>query len=62
MAAWFRRANTTNSRSIDSSTTPISARPYVPSSSNGDVEAMMIDMLINEIQMHISRLEDEQVS
>lgn len=64
MTAWFR-SNTVNSRSIDngSLSTPRSARPYIPSGDiNGNVEAMMIDMLINEIQMHISRLEDEHVS
>jgi hypothetical protein len=60
MAAWFR-SNTMNSRSIDSSTTPRSARPYIPSDVNGNVEAMMIDMMINEIQTHISRVEDEHV-
>lgn len=59
MAAWFRRSNTT--RSADNSITPHSARPYVPSGDvNGNIEAMMIDMMINEIQSHISRLEEEQ--
>jgi hypothetical protein len=61
MAAWFR-SNTMHSRSIDSSTTPRSARPYIPSDVNGNVEAMMIDMMINEIQTHISRVEDEHAS
>jgi hypothetical protein len=63
MAAWFR-SNTFNSRSVDSSLpSPLSARPYIPSSDvNGNFEAMMIDILINEIQMHISRLEEEHVS
>ncbi|KAI6175486.1 hypothetical protein M3Y97_00694200 [Aphelenchoides bicaudatus] len=58
MAAWFR-SNTMQSRSMDSSATPRSARPYIPSDVNGNVEAMMIDMMINEIQTHISRVEDE---
>ncbi|KAI6211952.1 hypothetical protein M3Y96_00488800 [Aphelenchoides besseyi] len=58
--AWFRGSN---SRSIDSSfPTPRSARPYIPSDMSGNLESMMIDMLLNEIQTHISRLEDEQES
>ncbi|KAI6224671.1 hypothetical protein M3Y95_00777300 [Aphelenchoides besseyi] len=56
--AWFRGSN---SRSIDSSfPTPRSARPYIPSDMSGNLESMMVDMLLNEIQTHISRLEDEQ--
>ncbi|CAD5226703.1 unnamed protein product [Bursaphelenchus xylophilus] len=39
---------------------PRSARPYVPSSLCGDVESMMIDMVLTEIQNQIGRIEDEQ--
>ncbi|CAD5218795.1 unnamed protein product [Bursaphelenchus okinawaensis] len=39
---------------------PRSARPYFPSSLCGDVESMMIDMVLTEIQNQIERIEDEQ--
>ncbi|KAI6239689.1 hypothetical protein M3Y99_00561600 [Aphelenchoides fujianensis] len=47
-------------RSTRPSRRPDRPRPYVPSDTSGNLENMMVDMLLNEIQTHISRIEDEQ--